>query len=299
MTRQRRMKSQFGKVQIRRNIKDLIQRLPGAESALIRVYHWGGAKPWSLGYSAYKRRKIRLALENDLGYFHGGSLPDRYGNGLDERIVEYPWFFSRLKSSETVLLDAGAALNHSEILESGLLQNKQLHIMTLHPEIEYRLPLKPSYHYGDFRNAPFQDGYFDAIVCISSLEHVGMDNTFLYGFGRAAGDGGNQSAFLEAVREFHRMLKKQGTLYVTVPYGAYADHRWFQIFSAKMVEALKNAFQPACVHERYYRYDADQWALNDALACDHGQYFDIHNEQKPKGPRVAAAECVACLELVK
>jgi ubiquinone/menaquinone biosynthesis C-methylase UbiE len=37
-----------------------------------------------------------------------------------------------------------------------------------------------SYVYGDLRNTILKDQCFDEIVCISTLEHIGMDNTMLY-----------------------------------------------------------------------------------------------------------------------
>ena len=293
------MHNQFSTVRLKRRLKTIVQKAPVLEQGLILSYKAMGRRPWSLGYSAYKDRAIRDVLHNRRDIFNTGALPPQYGSGIDERIVEYPWLFARLKKTEEVLLDAGATLNHREILNLDDLKEKKLYIFTLHPETEYKRHSFVTYQYGDLRKTAFGDGFFDAVICLSTLEHVGMDNTFLYTPDPAKKEGGGRYAFLEAVREFKRILKKGGTLYVSVPYGRYEDHRWFQVFDADMVGRIKETFAPADVRERYFKYTKAQWNSADSRACDDSRYFDIHREKitDKRGP--AAAESVACLELVK
>src|SRR5262245_13546483 len=80
-----------------------------------------GMKPWTKGYVEYKLAEIGRVLRD--GGFRGEALPPRYGFRLDERIVEYPWFFSRLPSGAGTLLDAGSVLNFGFLLELPVLNS--------------------------------------------------------------------------------------------------------------------------------------------------------------------------------
>lgn len=292
------MKKQFSKIQIKRILKSIVEKIPILKQISILAYKALGRKPWSFGYSVYKDKMIKDTINNSLAIFNEDTLPPHYGFGIDERIVEYPWLFSRLKKEEEVLLDAGATLNHFEILKLDSLREKKLHVLTLHPEVEHKIPSFLTYKYEDMRKTSFNDDFFDAIVCLSTLEHVGMDNTFLYTPDENKKEN-DQYAFLGAVREFKRILKKGGVLYLSVPYGRYENHRWFQNFDSEMISRLKDAFDPAEGNERYFKYDKAQWNNADCQSCNGSQYFDIHKEKRINKNRLAAAESVVCLELVK
>jgi hypothetical protein len=58
------------------------------------VYLAGGKRPMSTGYGVYKEDRIAEILA--AGGFDPERLGPGYGLGLDERVVEHPWLFSRL-----------------------------------------------------------------------------------------------------------------------------------------------------------------------------------------------------------
>src|SRR2546421_8665154 len=91
-----------------------------------------GMKPWTKGYVEYKEREIERILSERSFCVEG--LPRGYGFRLDERVVEYPWLFSRLQVGVGRLLDAGSVLNSEFLLEQPALQEKTIHICTLSPE---------------------------------------------------------------------------------------------------------------------------------------------------------------------
>jgi hypothetical protein len=91
-----------------------------------------GMKPWTRGYSEYKVVSINKVLEK--GNFNSKQLATGYGFRLDERIVEYPWFMSRLPAGTGNLLDGGSVLNFDYILERPALKSKRIFISTLAPE---------------------------------------------------------------------------------------------------------------------------------------------------------------------
>src|SRR6185369_11734557 len=99
------------------------------------------------------------------------------GVGIDERCVEYPWLVSRLSREPETMLDAGSALNHAFLLDLPQLSTKKLHILTLAPERNCFFQRGIGYLYEDLRRLPLRSELYDCVACISTLEHVGCDNT--------------------------------------------------------------------------------------------------------------------------
>jgi hypothetical protein len=134
------------------------------------------------GFSAYRNSSIDRLI-NDQEFLrllqHAGPLPTGTGAHLDERVIEYPWVFSKLLSygEEARFLDAGSALNHAFLMNHPLVKRHKWTLLTLAPELECFANLGVSYVYDDLRATPFKDDCFDAVFCISVIEHAGMDNT--------------------------------------------------------------------------------------------------------------------------
>ena len=71
--------------------------------------------------------------------------------------------------------------------------------------------------YADLRALPYESGHFDTVASISTLEHVGMDNT---GYGSnlpRAADPASEGQL--AVRELARVLRREGSSYCPSPTG--------------------------------------------------------------------------------
>ena len=256
-------------------------------------------KAWTLGYRAFKFNYIVNVMKRDIAYFKKREkLPVGYGFGLDERVVEYPWILSRLKDEARIIMDAGSSLNHREILFLDIWEKRKLYITTLFDECRYKTRFPLFYIYEDLRHLSFEDNYFDSIICISTLEHVGMDNSMFYTPDQSKKEN-NKFAYLEAVKQLKRVLKPGSSIYWTMPYGQYENHGWFQVFDQSMVEALKKTFAPAQVYEEYFKYENNQWNFSTAEACRDAQYFDIHEESVREKETPAASESIVCLECIK
>jgi hypothetical protein len=254
-----------------------------------------GMRPWSDGYLEYKNEEIERALQT--GLFKNGQLPKGYGYRIDERIIEYPWLLSRLPAGQGNLLDAGSVLNFEFILTQPALAAKKIHICTLAPEPDCFWRRGVSYVFDDLRNLPYRGGLFDWVVCLSTIEHVGMDNSMLY-----AGDArkeSNRQDYLMAVHELYRVLKPGGAAYFTVPFGKALNLGWYQVFDQAMVDELIRAFKPVSASIDYFQYLADGWIKSDAAGTADATVFDIHNAKGYDPDFAAAARAVCCVEVTK
>lgn len=260
------------------------------------IYLITGRRPWSFGYTSYKRREIKRVIMNDI--FDPAELGKNYGVRIDERIIEYPWLFSRLPESSGNILDAGSVLNFDYLIEHPRLANKNLFISTLAPEANCYWGKGVSYVFEDFRNSCFESNYFDYIVCLSTLEHVGMDNTMLYTNDSTKLEN-NENSYIDAINEMQRMLKPGGVLYLSVPFGAHKNYGWFQIFNSHMVDIIIKTFDPSQLKEFHYKYLESGWVASDRENSAQATYFDIHKEKDYAPDYAAASRAVICLELTK
>ncbi|BAM86870.1 hypothetical protein S58_08590 [Bradyrhizobium oligotrophicum S58] len=255
-----------------------------------------GNPPWKPGYDTHKIKSVTAAI-NDPAY-DPYKLPDGFGWRLDERIVEYPWFMARLPAGKGRLLDAGSTLNHAHVLGHPKLREKTCTVSTLAPEQWSAWQWGVSYVYEDLRESCFRDAYFDWIACISTIEHVGLDNTMLY-----TSDGTKNETdtdgYVSCLMELRRMLKPGGVLFLSMPFGRRANHGWFQIFDAEMVDRLVERFAPQSGIETIYRYKAEGWTVGDRESAKDATYFDIHKQNTYDDDYAAASRAVVCLELTK
>jgi len=275
----------------------------------LAVYLRSDRRPWSTGYDEYRQKSLMESINSDsvLEIFaNGRDLPKGYAFRLDARLVEIPWVLARTAQREGLFLDAGSALNYEFVLNSEALKNKKMTIVTLAPEGQAFWRLGVSYVFGDLRDLDFRDNRFDAIACISTIEHIGMDNSMYAGDADIARRG-DPKEFLLAVKELKRVLKPGGTLYITFPFGRYENHGWFQQFDAALLDQLVEGFGPAQVKETIFKYEADGWELSNRTACAECQFFDVH-ESKYCDPNStieypndypAGERALACLELRK
>ncbi|MDX6476996.1 MAG: hypothetical protein QOH95_2507 [Gaiellaceae bacterium] len=132
--------------------------------------------------------------------------------GSDERPIEIPWCLARY-AGERRVLDVGYAFAEPAYL-AGLvgLGAPELTGVDL---VEREVPGLRSVQ-ADLRKLPFADGAFDVAIAISTLEHVGRDNT-QYGLEIRAGDVERDDSLDAALRELRRVTER---LLVTVPAGA-------------------------------------------------------------------------------
>jgi SAM-dependent methyltransferase len=167
--------------------------------------------------------RIRL-LDDAVAFARGarerGARPRRLTGppGSDERVIEIPWVLARLRPGR--VLEVGYAFAEPSYL-AGLIEAEPAELVGV-DLAEAEVPGMRTVA-ADVRDLPFPDGYFDQVLLVSTLEHVGADNE-RYGL-ETAGDGFGAG---KALRELRRVLRPDGCLLVTVPAGEPEDYGWFR-----------------------------------------------------------------------
>ena len=103
----------------------------------------------------------------------------------------------------------------------------------------------------DIADIPVKDSSFDAIMCIEVFEHIPKP--------------------IEAIAEFHRILKKEGTLIITAPFAAlthFSPYFFYNGFSAYFYEEILAEYgfevQEMYFNGNYFEYIAQElYRLND------------------------------------
>jgi SAM-dependent methyltransferase len=259
-----------------------------------------GRVPGARGYTAAKWASVQQALAGGRGDAYGYDDP-----GLDERVVEYPWAFERLAELHAPgarILDAGSVLNHPLLLAHCRQRGySPLSIVTLRYEGSAEVSDDVRYEFADLRTLPYRDDWFSIVVSLSTLEHVGMDNT---GYGHAAA--ASTDASLETIRalqELRRVTAPGGTALVSVPFGLRADRGWLRVLDARDLDDLVGSSGWHLERTRVFRAAVEGWrecAADDARTAGYNDRFHRDRPKVLTAPAsVAAAEAVALLELTK
>jgi SAM-dependent methyltransferase len=167
----------------------------------------------------------------------------------DERVIEIPWTLARYRGEPRVL-DLGYA--HASPPYLVALTDAVPEQVTGVDLVEAEVPgIRPVV--ADVRSLPFEDGSFDVAFCISTLEHVGADNT-RYGAAEA-GDGDMTTALAELLR----ILGDGGRLLLTVPCGPEHDFGWYVRLPAERWRRLFEDSGFAIVEDEVYGRRPDGW----------------------------------------
>jgi SAM-dependent methyltransferase len=168
---------------------------------------------------------------------------------FDERPIELAWTLGRYRGEPRVL-DIGYAFAEPVWLSALLsLGARELVGVDL---AEQDVPTMTTVK-ADVRRLPFGARSFDVVFCISTLEHVGGDNT-RYDLGAEE----DPEAPLEALRELRRVTTRGGKIFLTAPVGSSAED-WFL---RQPADAWRAWFRRADLYvydEEVYVQDGGEW----------------------------------------
>lgn len=206
----------------------------------------------------------------------------RAGAGRTERFVEVPWVLGRLRGARRIL-EVGHAKAEPFYLDA-LLAKREPGARVFGLDIVRKRVAGLAPVAGDIRCAPFRNGVFDLVLCISTLEHVGRDVS-RYGV-RADVDG--REGMLRAAAELGRLVAPGGRLLLTVPFGRAADHGWLANISRADLSEIEARTGLEVVAEEFFACEIDGWRRTRAEELAAREYG--------KGGG-GGASAVACVEL--
>lgn len=168
---------------------------------------------------------------------------------LSERTVEIPFVLSQYHG-EARVLEIGFA--HAEPRYVEALQSLEIPLLVGLDLVPGNQKLAQVFSpvVGDVRTSLFRAGAFDLVLLVSTVEHVGRDNSG-YGIDR---DGASidEHPDRSAIATIARWLAPGGRLLVTVPFGRFEDHGWLVNYDAAHLDALVAASGLDVASARYY-----------------------------------------------
>ena len=164
---------------------------------------------------------------------------------VNERIVEYPVIWRWLMDQGRVL-DFGCATSRMPLYLANL--GYEVHGLDLRP-----------YPWQHSNLSFFQANIFDwqpphpydMILCISTLEHVGL--------GAYEGDIVEERADFKALQRLHDWLAPDGQLLLSVPFGQTTENSMYRVYNHAQLQAVTQSF--ITKEARYFRRVQDnEWA---------------------------------------
>lgn len=257
-----------------------------------------GSVPGAPGSNAAKWLAIEEAiLTGQAGNFGYDAA------GIDERAVEYPWVFQRLSQIDRPggrILDAGSILNHKRILDLwSRCGRSPVSIVTLAFEGSAHVSNDVRYEFGDLRNLPYRDEWFSTTLCISTLEHVGLDNSLYVSGSKTSADPTAEA--LRSMKEMRRVTRPGGTLLLSVPFGRRSDRGWLRVFDADDLDRVVAPSGWNLVQSRFFLATENGWRETSQEHARHAGYNEPDERLglRTASPFVAAAEAVVLVELCR
>ena len=192
----------------------------------------------------------------------------------DERVIEIPWALSRLAPAGRVL-EVGYAFAEAPYLAALLRSGVELVGVDLAGrDVDGMERLE-----ADVRELPLPDASVDQVLLVSTLEHIGADNS---GYGLEAEAAPSSRA--DALGELGRVLRPQGRLLVTVPLGEPGDHGWFRLDDVAGWTGLFASAGLFVEEQEAYELTEGGWRPAPGFRADGVGYGD-------RGPAASAVLC--------
>lgn len=173
----------------------------------------------------------------------------------DSRIVEYPFVLAKLTNMPTKgkMLDVGCIALHNYASPMMCFAGWDVYGIDIRSKWHFQ---HPNFHFiqGDIRTNQFGNGMFDVVVCISTIEHIGLSGYYGNTIENRDGD-------ITAIQEMARIIKHGGKLLLTVPYCSIPnDKAGCRIYNTEKLEKLLTNF--VIKSEVVYQQDKDKyWQL--------------------------------------
>ncbi len=189
-----------------------------------------------------------------------------YGEVISERIVEYAICFTNLEkkpSNKVRILDIGCYYSNFPIQLASMGYS-----VTGVDMMKYELT-HPNFQFvrGDINSLNFKQKKYDIITCISTLEHIGLG---------VYGDRLGQEGDSKALSVMYKLLKPDGIILVTVPFGKKGKTDWYRSYDwVSLAKVFKNL---RILNTLFYKERAGKW-----IPIQQNQAAKINNQKRARG----------------
>jgi SAM-dependent methyltransferase len=219
------------------------------------------------------------------------SKPNRlYLDGLlagvtSERLVEYSFLKRNLLSPdiEAIILDIGFAdSNLTKTIGKFGYMRWNVFGVDIH-RVQEKSPFI-SLATMDARRLGFRDRVFNQVICVSTIEHIGVTSE-AYNISK-----NDELGDMKTISEIYRVLKKGGTVIVTLPYSSKIKKQEHRIYDKLSLDNLTKMF--SVQRKEFYRLDKGSWKkCSESVADKAGDILRI--------PSYFHSDVCACLLLKK
>jgi O-antigen chain-terminating methyltransferase len=122
----------------------------------------------------------------------------------------------------------------------------------------------------DVRRLPYRDGSFDLVICVSTIEHIGRDNTRYQAPGGLEKDGD-----LTALDEMKRVIAGVGSILITVPFGRLEYDDWYKQYDLDAWTSLVRQAGLVVREQAVYAYSQAGWSPAQADSLPSSGYGEL------------------------
>lgn len=183
------------------------------------------------------------------------------------RVLEYSFVLEKLiGKKQGRVLDIGCTYRFNYLTPTLVMAGLKVYGLDTR---EFRFK-HPNFHYikQNILNTDFPDNYFDYVVCVSTIEHIGVEGPF----GQEEHKDGDE----KALKEIYRIVKPDGKVFITTEYGKQKlkhDHR---IYSKERIQKIFSNF--IIKDERYYIFDKNGiWLSTTEEVASNTEDFNGHH----------------------
>jgi 2-polyprenyl-3-methyl-5-hydroxy-6-metoxy-1,4-benzoquinol methylase len=179
----------------------------------------------------------------------------------DGRIIEYGFALSKLLNRPIgKLLDVGCIARHNYIPSTMCFSGWDVSGIDIRPSWGFKHK-KFYFSQQDIRDGLFMDNQFDFVVCISTIEHIGLASYYGETVEDLEGD-------VKAAQEMVRVTKPMGIIVVTVPYKKQFEIKpGYRIYDERIYSMFKGT---RILDEIIYIGVNDDWIPADKEIEDEG-----------------------------